>query len=172
MDRKIFTEKVLNLKGFDGKMFWQYMGVETDWCAQFVTYCMKGIAKISNFPKSSSCTYIKNSYSNRVNHEFSSAEVGDLILFELYDPKDGPDHIGIVIGNDKITKTITTIEGNTGSTDFRKSSVGVFTYSYDSDCFDCIVDMSSDFEDSTEETIDELANLRLKLLKIKAIIEE
>lgn len=167
ISRDDFVKQVLALKGKDGKMFWDYFGLECDWCAEFVSYCMKGIAKISDFPKSSSCTFIKKSYANRVNHDYKTAEVGDLILFELRNPEDGPDHIGIVIENNKSIGRLMLIEGNTGNSNFRKSTVNTFGYAYANSKFDCIIDMSSDFADD-----DELAVLRSKIARIKEIINE
>lgn len=165
--RTNFKNSVMGLIGQKGNTFWDYFGVECDWCAEFVSYCMRELAHISWFPKSASCCHIKSQLSQRVNFDYKTAEIGDIILFETHNPDDGPEHIGMVIANNPTTKMITTIEGNTGSYNFKSSSVNIYQYPYDSKSFDCIVDMSSEFADDDELTI-----LQDKIARIRAIILE
>lgn len=168
VSRNVYKTKLLALVGYKGNMFFDYFGVECDWCAMFVAYANRALANNLQFPKLASCTAIKSAYKLRVNHEFNTAEIGDLVLFELNNNRnDGVEHIGIVINNNKDNGTITLIEGNTGSSNFRTSTVGTFTYPYNSSKFDCIIDMSSDFADD-----DELEHLKSQIERIKEIVNE
>ena len=150
VNRKLFLEEVLKTRGNRGEQYCKYSGVDFmfDWCAIFTSYIMREVAGIKDFPKSTSCTQIKNSpfAIPKVNRSFKTAEVGDVILFELNNPSDGPDHIGIVVANDN--GIISVLEGNTGNKDFSgKSYVAVYTYSVDNSALDCIIDMSDFFTD-------------------------
>ena len=147
VNRKLFLEEVLKTRGNRGEQYCKYSGVNFmfDWCAIFTSYIMREVAGIKDFPKSTSCTQIKNSSFTipKLNRSFKTAEVGDIILFELNNPSDGPEHIGIVVANDN--GIISVLEGNTGNNDFNKSYVAVYTYSIDNSALDCIIDMSDFF---------------------------
>lgn len=149
VNRKLFIEEVLKMRGNKGEQYCRYSGLDFnfDWCAIFTSYIMKEVAGIKDFPKSTSCTQIKNSpfAIPKVNRSFKTAEVGDIILFELNNPSDGPEHIGIVVENNN--GLISVLEGNTGNKDFNKSYVAVYTYSVDNNSLDCIIDMSDFFTD-------------------------
>ena len=149
VNRKLFLEEVLKTRGNKGEQYCRYSGLNFmfDWCAIFTSYIMREVAGIKDFPKSASCTQIKNSpfAIPKVNRSFKTAEVGDIILFELNNPSDGPEHIGIVVANDN--GIISVLEGNTGNKDFNKSYVAVYTYSIDNTALDCIIDMSDLFTD-------------------------
>jgi len=154
VNRKLFIEEVLKTRGNRGDQYCKYSGLNFmfDWCAIFTSYIMREVAGIkdfpNDFPKSTSCTQIKNSHFAipKVNRSFKTAEVGDVILFELNNnPSDGPDHIGIVVENNN--GIISVLEGNTGNKDFNKSYVAVYTYSVDNTALDCIIDMSDFFTD-------------------------
>ena len=150
VNRKLFLEEVLKTRGNKGEQYCRYSGsnYNFDWCAIFTSYIMREVAGIKDFPKSTSCTQIKNSpfAIPKVNRSFKTAEVGDIILFELNNnPSDGSDHIGIVIEN--ANGIISVLEGNTGNKDFNKSYVAVYTYSIDNTALDCIIDMSDFFTD-------------------------
>ena len=150
VNRKLFLEEVLKTRGNKGDQYCRYSGLNYnfDWCAIFTSYIMREVAGIKDFPKSTSCTQIKNSpfAIPKVNRSFKTAEVGDIILFELNNnPSDGPEHIGIVTENNN--GLISVLEGNTGNTDFNKSYVSVYTYSIDNTSLDCIIDMSDFFTD-------------------------
>ena len=149
VNRKLFLEEVLKTRGNKGEQYCKYSGLNYnfDWCAIFTSYIMREVAGIKDFPKSTSCTQIKNSSFAipKVNRSFKTAEVGDIILFELNNPSDGPEHIGIVTENNN--GIISVLEGNTGNKDFNKSYVAVYTYSVDNNSLDCIIDMSDFFTD-------------------------
>ena len=149
VNRKLFLDEVLKTRGNRGEQYCRYSGLNYnfDWCAIFTSYIMREFAGIKDFPKSTSCTQIKNSpfAIPKVNRSFKTAEVGDVILFELHNPSDGPEHIGIVVANDN--GIISVLEGNTGNKDFNKSYVAVYTYSVDNNSLDCIIDMSDFFTD-------------------------
>ena len=150
VNRKLFLEEVLKTRGNKGDQYCRYSGLNYnfDWCAIFTSYIMREVAGIKDFPKSASCTQIKNSpfAIPKVNRSFKTAEVGDIILFELNNnPSDGSEHIGIVTENNN--GIISLLEGNTGNKDFNKSYVAVYTYSIDNTALDCIIDMSDFFTD-------------------------
>mgnify|MGYP003527604418 FL=1 len=150
VNRKLFLEEVLKTRGNKGEQYCKYSGLNYNfnWCAIFTSYIMREVAGIKDFPKSTSCTQIKNSSFAipKVNRSFKTAEVGDIILFELNNnTSDGPEHIGIVVENNN--GLISVLEGNTGNTDFNKSYVAVYTYSVDNTALDCIIDMSDFFTD-------------------------
>ena len=145
MNRKNFLEEVLKTRGDKCDKYCRYAGVNYNfnWCAIFTSYIIREVAGIKDFPKSTSCTQIKNSTFTipKLNKSFKTAEVGDVILFELNNPADGPDHIGIVVENNN--GIISILEGNTGNNDFNKSYVSVYTYSVDNTALDCVIDMNS-----------------------------
>lgn len=178
VNRKLFLEEVLKTRGNKGNQYCSYSGLNFmfDWCAIFTSYIMREVAGIKNFPndfpKSTSCTQIKNSSFAipKVNRSFKTAEVGDIILFELNNPSDGPEHIGIVVANDN--GIISVLEGNTGNKDYNKSYVAVYTYSVDNSALDCIIDMSEFFTDepiqNTEKSSE--AQMREVFKKIKELL--
>ena len=183
INRKLFLEEVLKTRGNKGDNYCRYAGVNYNfnWCAIFVSYILREVAGIKDFPKSTSCTQIKNSLFSipKLNKSFKTAEVGDVILFELNNPSDGPDHIGIVIGNNN--GIISVIEGNTGSINFNNSYVSVYTYSVNNRALDYIIDMSSYFTDdnttnttnttkTTKTTKSTEAELREVFRKIKDLL--
>ena len=179
VNRKIFLEEVLKLRGNKGEQYCKYSGLNYnfDWCAIFTSYIMREVAGIKDFPKSTSCTQIKNSSFAipRLNRSFKTAEVGDVILFELNNnPSDGSDHIGIVVENNN--GIISVLEGNTGNKDFNKSYVAVYTYSIHNSSLDSIIDMSDFFTDepiqNTEKPVIKTseAQLREVFKKIKELL--
>ena len=179
VNRKLFLEEVLKTRGNKGEQYCRYSGLNYnfDWCAIFTSYIMREVAGIKDFPKTTSCTQIKNSSFAipKVNRSFKTAEVGDVILFELNNnPLDGSEHIGIVIENNN--GIISVLEGNTGNKDFNKSYVAVYTYSVDNNSLDCIIDMSDFFTDepiqNTEKPVIKTseAQLREVFKKIKELL--
>ena len=179
VNRKLFLEEVLKTRGNKGDQYCRYSGLNYnfDWCAIFTSYIMREVAGIKDFPKSTSCTQIKNSSFAipKVNRSFKTAEVGDIILFELNNnPSDGPEHIGIVVENNN--GLISVLEGNTGNKDFNKSYVSVYTYSIDNTSLDCIIDMSDFFTDepiqNTEKPVikSSEAQMREVFKKIKELL--
>ena len=178
VNRKLFLEEVLKTRGNRGDQYCRYSGLNYnfDWCAIFTSYIIREVAGIKDFPKSTSCTQIKNSSFAipKVNRSFKTAEVGDVIFFELHNPSDGPEHIGIVTENNN--GIISVLEGNTGNTDFNKSYVSVYTYSIDNTSLDCIIDMSDFFTDepiqNTEKPVIKTseAQMREVFKKIKELL--
>ena len=179
VNRKLFLEEVLKTRGNNGDQYCRYSGsnYRFDWCAIFTSYIMREVAGIKDFPKSTSCTQIKNSpfAIPKVNRSFKTAEVGDIILFELNNnPSDGSDHIGIVTENNN--GIISVLEGNTGNKDFNKSYVAVYAYSVDNTSLDCIIDMSDFFTDepiqNTEKPVIKTseAQMREVFKKIKELL--
>ena len=179
VNRKLFLEEVLKTRGNKGEQYCRYSGsnYNFDWCAIFTSYIMREVVGIKDFPKSTSCTQIKNSpfAIPKVNRSFKTAEVGDIILFELNNnPSDGSDHIGIVTENNN--GIISVLEGNTGNKDFNKSYVAVYAYSIDNTALDCIIDMSDFFTDesiqNTEKPVIKTseAQLREVFKKIKELL--
>ena len=179
VNRKLFLEEVLKTRGNRGDQYCRYSGLNYnfDWCAIFTSYIMREVAGIKDFPKSASCTQIKNSpfAIPKVNRSFKTAEVGDIILFELNNnSSDGSEHIGIVVANDN--GIISVLEGNTGNKDFNKSYVAVYTYSVDNNSLDCIIDMSDFFTDeliqNTEKPVikSSEAQMREVFKKIKELL--
>ena len=179
VNRKLFLDAVLKTRGNKGDQYCKYSGsnYRFDWCAIFTSYIMREVAGIKDFPKSTSCTQIKNSpfAIPKVNRSFKTAEVGDVILFELNNnPSDGSDHIGIVVENNN--GIISVLEGNTGNKDFNKSYVAVYTYSVNNSALDCIIDMSDFFTDeliqNTEKPVikSSEAQMREVFKKIKELL--
>ena len=179
VNRKLFLEEVLKTRGNKGEQYCRYSGsnYNFDWCAIFTSYIMREVAGIKEFPRTASCTQIKNSpfAIPKVNRSFKTAEVGDVILFELNNNSlDGPEHIGIVTENNN--GIISLLEGNTGNKDFNKSYVAVYTYSIDNTALDCIIDMSDFFTDesiqNTEKPVikSSEAQMREVFKKIKELL--
>ena len=151
------AKKRIGKRGDD--LFKRY-GTKTHWCLMQVYYLLHDVAGIKELPKTFSCSGMKNTEfaKKRMNHDYSTAEVGDYILFETNNNRaDGPDHVGLVIEN--TGHSIKLLEGNTRGTTYLyyDSSISdVYEYSYTAGCFDCIIDMSEFFEDSaTEEPVKE-----------------
>ena len=179
VNRKLFLEEVLKMRGNKGEQYCRYSGsnYNFDWCAIFTSYIMREVAGIKEFPRTASCTQIKNSpfAIPKVNRSFKTAEVGDIILFELNNnPSDGSDHIGIVTENNN--GIISVLEGNTGNKDFNKSYVAVYTYSVNNTSLNCIIDMSDFFTDepiqNTEKPVikSSEAQMREVFKKIKELL--
>ena len=179
VNRKLFLEEVLKTRGNRGDQYCRYSGLNYnfDWCAIFTSYIMREVAGIKDFPKSASCTQIKNSSFAipKVNRSFKTAEVGDIILFELNNnPLDGSEHIGIVVEN--ANGLISVLEGNTGNKDFNKSYVAVYTYSIDNTSLDCIIDMSdfftNDYVQNTEKPVIKSSETQMREVfkKIKELL--
>ena len=175
VNRKLFLEEVLKTRGNKGDQYCKYSGVNFmfDWCAIFTSYIMREVAGIKEFPRTASCTQIKNSpfAIPKVNRSFKTAEVGDIILFELNNnTSDGPEHIGIVTENNN--GIISVLEGNTGNKDFNKSYVAVYTYSVDNTALDCIIDMSDFFTDDSIQNTEKSSETQMREVfkKIKELL--
>lgn len=173
MNRETFKNEIKKFHLCKGARFCEYFNmISFNWCCAFVSYCMREIAHIYDFPKTASCSSLKGKMLviNKINTDFKSAEVGDIVLFETINPDDGPDHVGIVIENDVNGKLITLIEGNTGNNDHSKSKVEFYKYPYNHPSFDCIIDMSSYFTDDVKKNDVNYDELMDKIKKIKEIL--
>ena len=173
MNREKFKSELCKYINSSGEFIFDYFKCRTDWCAGFVSYAMCEIAKIP-FKKTLSCSEMKRNLADRVNHDYKTAEIGDIILFENNgNPSDSSDHVGIVIGNSN--GKIVTIEGNTNGSKMRiwyeSSSVGMFSYSYNEPTFDCIIDMSEYFDDidDKKEILDRIHEL---LDEVKILLDK
>lgn len=109
-----------------GYRYKTWYGMDANWCAMFVSYCADrcGFIEADVMPKTASVATSKQWYINR--NLFKSAasgyepKAGDVIIFG-----NGMSHTGIVTGYDSETKTVTTIEGNSGrsnTTPYHKGS--------------------------------------------------
>ena len=104
-----------NIGGYKYK---NWYGMDDNWCAMFVSYCADqcGFLDKGIMPKTASVAVSKQWYIDK--EEYHSADsgyipkAGDVIIFG-----NGMSHTGIVTDYDEETKTITTIEGNTGHSD-------------------------------------------------------
>ena len=151
MIRSEFVKEAKKRVGKTGHDLFEKYKVKTDWCMMMVYDLMHDTAGISDFPKTFSCSgFISTSFARpRLNHDFKTAEIGDIITFEINGNRDdGSDHVGIVIDN--TDGTITLLEGNTNGSGypyFENSTANIFEYPYYASCFDYIVDMSDFFTD-------------------------
>lgn len=172
MDRDVFKTRLLLQEGNDGKKYWDFCNFQGEWCMAFVSYAMLVLANIDDFPKEISCTSAKKKLQHLINHSYDTAEIGDIIYFELNNnTADGVEHVGIVVDNSN--GKITLIEGNTNGKDFKHTTVNVFEYPVTCSSFDCIIDMSSYFQDSIPENLkDEIKFLQDKIARIREIVNE
>ena len=148
------AKKRIGKNGFD--LFERY-NCRTDWCMMQVYYLLHDVCEI-DIPKSYSCSvWMNTGYAMaRLNHEYNTAEVGDILFFENNGNRaDGPDHVGIVIEN--TGHSIKVLEGNTNGISgdwYNTSTTNVFEYSYDYSGFECIIDMSNEFGSSDIEKVE------------------
>lgn len=98
-----------------GAQFWAHMGYKkrVEWCACFISWLMDAVGLPTNkWKRSGGCTQMMT-YATKIGIIISKdtePEPGDIVFFEWADPKDGPDHAGII---SSVTKdSIYTIEGN------------------------------------------------------------
>lgn len=136
------AKKRIGKKGTD---LFEIYGCTTDWCMMQVYYLLHDVMGI-DIPKTYSCSVFKNTgfATARLNHDYKTAEVMDIIFFENNGSRaDGPDHVGLVIEN--TGSTIKVLEGNTNGDRnnwCRTSTTNVYEYPYNYSGFDCIIDMS------------------------------
>lgn len=99
-----------------GYRYKDWYGMDADWCAMFVSYCSDqcGYLEDGIMPKTASVATMLSWYRQR--SRFNSKESGyepgpgDVVFFG-----NGMSHVGLVVDYDTERKTLTTIEGNTGS---------------------------------------------------------
>lgn len=98
-----------------GYRYKNWYGMDANWCAMFVSYCSNKCGFIDSgvMPKTASVAVMKQWYIDhgQFKDKLSGYEpkAGDVIIFG-----NGMSHVGIVTGYDSETKTVTTIEGNSG----------------------------------------------------------
>jgi len=153
--RNELLKEAHKLIGESGSRLFEKYKTKGHWCMMLVYDFMHDVCGISSFPKTFSCSgFTATDFAQkRLNHDYKTAEIGDIILFEINGNRaDGADHVGIVIDN--VGGIIKLLEGNTNGDDdglyYDSSTVNVFEYPYSAGCFDCIIDMSEFFNDNTE----------------------
>lgn len=155
MKRSEFVKLASERIGTNGTYLFEKYGTKTHWCMMLVYDLEHDVAGISEMPLTFSCSGFTSTdfAKKRKNHDYKTAEVGDIVFFEINGNRaDGADHVGVVIEN--TGKSIKLLEGNTNGGSglyFDSSTVNVFEYNYDAGCFDCIIDMSDFFTDDEDE---------------------
>lgn len=172
-------------RGTHGKVYCNYFGKGFifPWCMAYVSYIMREIAEIPEFPKLTSCTEFCNSNFARKlkNKSFETAEIGDIILYN-WDNDNTQDHVGIVIYNSE--GFLRVMEGNFGDYPCDKTRVDVREFNIsdyrNKGYLSWIIDMSSYFTDEKTEPkpekentkiIDELKNIQKSLVEILKVME-
>ena len=107
----------------------------------------------------------------KVNHDYKTAEVGDIILLD-WDKSGDCDHVGIVIENRG--SEIVVIEGNTCGDNYLDTCVALKTYGVNYQYFSCIIDMSDYMEDGIAEPNrgEIIEQIRAKMKEIDALLEK
>lgn len=180
MNREEFIDRIITSYGNTGTKFCAYFNKNFifPWCMAYVSYIMREIVEISDFPKLTSCTEFTNSNFARKlkNKSFETAEIGDIILYN-WDNDNTQDHVGIVISNKE--GIIKVVEGNYGDYPCDKTAVATRTFNiseYRNKGFlSWIIDMSGYFTDKKTEPKPENENTKniiLELKKIQKSLEE
>lgn len=152
--RAFFLEEARKRIGKSGDDLFSKYGVKTHWCMMQVYYLLHDKCGIAEIPKTYSCSgFTATSFAKkRLNHDYRTAEVADIVFFELNGNRaDGADHVGVIIEN--TGHSIKILEGNTNGSSvayYDTSTSNVFEYPYDAGCFECIIDMSEFFADDIE----------------------
>ena len=159
--REYFLKEAKKRIGKKGHDLFEIYGCRTHWCMMQVYYLIHDVCEI-DIPKTYSCSVFKNTgfAKERLNHDYKTAEVADIIFFENNGSRaDGPDHVGLVIEN--TGSTIKVLEGNTNGVYgdwYNTSTTNVFEYPYSYSGFDCIIDMSSFFTINNNNLINKEEN--------------
>lgn len=142
----------------------------TEWCAAFVS---DELLIPLGLGKHWSCTEMRSFFAakGKVNHDYKTAEIGDIILMD-WDKSGDCDHVGIVIENRG--SEIVVIEGNTCGDNYLDTCVALKTYSVNYRYFSCIIDMSDYMEDDVVvgnrgEIIEQI---KTKLKEINELLEK
>lgn len=99
-----------------GEKYKDWYGIDGNWCAIFVSWCSDQCGYIEDgiMPKTASVRTMSEWYKEREQYQSKSSgyepKAGDIVFFQ-----ENGSHTGIVIDYDSATRTVTTIEGNTGS---------------------------------------------------------
>ena len=155
--RSKFLVEAKKRVGKSGEDLFKKYNTRTHWCMMQVYYLLHDVCEI-DIPKTYSCSVFKNSgfAKARINHDYKTAEVADIIFFENNGNRaDGPDHVGVVIEN--TGSSVKILEGNTNGVYgdwFNTSTSNVFEYPYDYSGFDCIIDMSCSFSESDIDKVE------------------
>lgn len=179
MNRDNLIEDLIKTYGNKGDKYCTYFNKNFifPWCMAYVSYIMREIAEIPEFPKLTSCTEFANSNFARKlkNKSFETAEIGDIILYN-WDNDNTQDHVGIVIN--RKNDILTVVEGNYGDMPCDKTAVATRTFNiveYRNKGFlSWIIDMSGYFTDKKTEPKPENDNAKitLELKKIQKSLEE
>lgn len=90
----------------------------TQWCASFVSWCVNQAGVSTKVvPKTPDCDTMEsrsNSYSKWNKNSLNSIKRNDVIFFAKTSNLSDSNHVGIVTAVNKVKKTITIVEGNTG----------------------------------------------------------
>lgn len=103
-------------KNIGGSKYKAWYGMDDNWCAMFVSWCADQCGYIESgiMPKTASVANMKSWYQQRglyyAKESGYEPKPGDVILFG-----NGRSHTGLVVEYDPDTKTVTTVEGNTGT---------------------------------------------------------
>jgi hypothetical protein len=95
------------------------------WCADFVVWCAEQAGQSDVILHSSYCPDFEN-WAVKNHLIVTTPQKDDLVLFN-WDGGKVAEHIGIVISYDPKTKTINTVEGNTGDGGNQSNGDGVYT---------------------------------------------
>jgi hypothetical protein len=113
-----YTEKP---KNSNHTIFGAWYGVQTAWCAMFVSYCLNhsGNGSAINGAQSKKgyalCSAGINFFKKKKAwYPVIKAQPGDIAFFD-WDHNHSPDHTGIILKVDVKKKKVLTIEGNTGA---------------------------------------------------------
>lgn len=144
-----------------GEKYREWYGVEGNWCAMFVSWCANecGYIEAEIMPKECSVANMSQWYKDNgywvdvcdADGNYYEPKATDIIFFQ-----NDMSHVGIVVGYDAGTQTITTIEGNTGTSEtdpyYEGSQVKEKTYTinYSKISGYGLPDYAS-YEESTEE---------------------
>lgn len=180
MNREDFINNLILTYGNSGSKYCSYFDKTFifPWCMAYVTYIMREIAKIPEFPKLTSCTEFTNSNFARKlkNKSFETAEIGDIILYN-WDNDSSQDHTGIVISNKN--GILGVVEGNYGDKPCDETNVATRTLNiaeYRNKGFlSWIIDMSGYFTDKKTENkteCEKVKNIIPELKKIQKSLEE
>lgn len=123
----IFTAK--NLVGKDESYFANDGVISGNWCAWFISR-IAGLNRATCIPTSNSCTDMINKFKKLgTYHDYKYGQnklnpgpSPGAIIFYVWNPTDGPDHVGIV--ESVSGETLTVIEGNKTNISTGKSEVG------------------------------------------------
>lgn len=163
MNRRKFVEEAKKRVGKSGEDLFRRYQIRTDWCLMQVYYLEHDISGITDVPMNFSCSGFMNTEfaKQRKNREFKTAEIGDIVFFELNGNRgDGADHVGVVIENTghSIKLVEGNVQGNSSGIWYDTSVSDIYEYDYYNSSLDWIIDMSEYFTDEEEPEQDDKEN--------------